>query len=262
MFPSNKMCPSGVRELPRMDDKMEIRPALPLLALFFRLWNSCKNQARCDVTKGALSLWKHLQLLLRCFVLSSEHTEVSNQASILEGRCKQSAKYVVFRWSHDDDSVVIITLWPSKLSVFPLISGAALVYRAKPRQLLSSQSAQLLSLPYKSLFTQACPRFVSLSFFFLVGVCCLAFFPPGSQHKNKKPALSDILKQYKLLCFSCQQPTSGRVLTATKAGLVLGNLWLDALHAALGEIVLWTEKTKHTLTPLWCFCLSYFPPNA
>lgn len=37
MFPSNKMCPSGVRELPRMDDKMEIRPALPLLALFFRL---------------------------------------------------------------------------------------------------------------------------------------------------------------------------------------------------------------------------------
>lgn len=120
----------------------------------------------------------------------------------------------LFPGDHATTTVLIIRLRPS--SCPPPVFQAALIYRAKPWQLLSSQSAQLLSLPYMSLFTQACPRFVSFFQEFVVHP-----FPSSLRTLKKNPALSDILRQCKLLCFSCQRLTSSRVSTATKADLEL-----------------------------------------
>lgn len=84
-FPGNKVCPPGVRELPRMDDQMEIHPALLLPAPFFRISKGREKDKLFVMSQRAAFLRKHLHLLLRSFY-SLFRTRRSIQPSVNFGR--------------------------------------------------------------------------------------------------------------------------------------------------------------------------------
>lgn len=122
--------------------------------------------------------------------------------------------------------------------MLPFILEPALVCGVELQQLLSSQSVQLLSLPYMSFSTEAYPEILVFFLFFFA----LPFPLLTPILKNTLPRRHDISRQRRSSVFLVNAKRLGHASNATKADLEYEKLAPDTFHAHFGEIFVVGQK--------------------